>query len=409
MKYEYLRLAITNLLRRRRRSILTMIGIFIGIALVVSLISLGQGMQKAIEEKFFQLGADKVNIQTKGVVTGPPGSNSDVQLKKGDLEVIQHSRGVEIAAGRLVEGIKVEFNNKERYLYVASLPQEPKERAMVMQAANVKDTDIIAGRMLKPDDRWKVVVSEDYYKNLNFNNKALSPGDKILINNQSVEVVGIFKKTGNPFVDMSFAMNEQPIRDLLNIPDKYGIIVAKAASDQEVSNVALNIEKDLRKFRKVKEGKEDFEVKTSEQTMATFKTVLDIITSVLVGIAAISILVGGIGIMNTMYTSVLERKREIGVMKAIGAQNKDILMIFMLEAGTLGLVGGAIGIAIGMGFSKLVEVIATAALGTQLIQASFPWYLIVGSLVFSFVIGCLAGTFPAMQASKLQPVEALRQ
>jgi putative ABC transport system permease protein len=96
-------------------------------------------------------------------------------------------------------------------------------------------------------------------------------------------------------------------------------------------------------------------------------------------------------------------------MKAIGAKNSDVLIIFLIESGMLGLIGGAIGIALGMGFSKLVEVIATAALGTALIQAYFPLYLIVGSLAFSFGVGTAAGVFPAMQASRLPPVEALRQ
>ncbi len=409
MKSEYAKLAVINLQRRRRRSILTMIGIFIGIAAVVSLISLGQGMQDAIEHQFFRLGADKVNIQTKGVVNGPPGSNSNVMLKKGDLDVIRHVKGVDLAAGRLVESITVQFNNKEKYLYVASMPKDPGERAMIMDIANVNSDKILYGRMLKPEDEWKVMISEDYYNKPSFNNKALNVGDKILINNQSVQVVGIYRKTGNPFVDMSFVMNEEPIRKMLDIPEKYGIINAKADTTIGVSIVAENIRKDLRNYRNVKTGKEDFQVQTSQETLATFTTILSIITAVLVGIASISLLVGGIGIMNTMYTSVLERRREIGVMKAIGARNSDVLSIFVLEAGILGLVGGIIGILIGMGFSKLVEIIATAALGTSLIQASFPWYLILGALLFSFGIGCLAGTFPAMQASRLPPVEALRQ
>ena len=96
-------------------------------------------------------------------------------------------------------------------------------------------------------------------------------------------------------------------------------------------------------------------------------------------------------------------------MKAIGARNSEILSIFLIEAGILGLIGGVIGIGLGMFFSKIVEIAATQALGTTLIQANFPWYLIVGAMAFSFGVGCIAGTFPAMQASKLPPVEALRQ
>lgn len=242
--------------------------------------------------------------------------------------------------------------------------------------------------------------------------------------------------------------------------------------------VAANIEKDLRKHRGVSEGKEDFEVQTAEDLLSTFGTVLSIVTAVLVGIAAISLLVGSVGIMNTMYTSVLERRKEIGIMKAIGARNSDIMIIFLIESGMIGLVGGIIGILFGMGFAKFVEIVASDNIiglmgvmffiiflivlivillillrrakkrtasnflshnttryamrgligvfslliiieviqlillsnqSTSIIKASYPWYLILGSLLFSFVVGSLAGTFPAYLASKLNPVEALRK
>ncbi|MAG45579.1 MAG: ABC transporter permease, partial [Nanoarchaeota archaeon] len=119
------------------------------------------------------------------------------------------------------------------------------------------------------------------------------------------------------------------------------------------------------------------------------------------------LIVGGIGIMNTMYTSVLERTREIGIMKSIGAKNSDILTLFLIESGILGLVGGGIGIILGIGFSKLVEAAAKAG-GYGMIQVSFPLPLIIGTLMFSFVVGALSGILPARQASKLQPVDALR-
>ncbi len=406
---EYVRLAANSLRKRRLRTWLTMIGIFIGIAAVVSLISLGQGMQKAIEEQFFQLGADKLTVQTKGVATGPPRSNSDVQLTTRDLEVVQRVQGVQVATGRLIEPITVEFNDKEKFLYLASLPEDPDERALVMESANVEEKDFRYGRALAPSDQLKVVMSEDYYNNPKFDGKALRVGDKITIEGRTVDVVGFFKKTGNPFVDIAFVMNENVVRDLVGEPEKLGMIVAQASPGADMGLVADAMEKDLRKSRNVKEGREDFEVQTAEETLSTFKTVLSIVTAVLIGIAAISLLVGGIGIMNTMYTSVLERRREIGIMKAIGARNSDISTIFLIEAGLLGTIGGAIGIFLGIAFSKIVEVIATLALGTTLIQASFPWYLILGSLVFSFTVGSLAGVFPAMQAAKLPPVEALRQ
>ena len=135
---------------------------------------------------------------------------------------------------------------------------------------------------------------------------------------------------------------------------------------------------------------------------------LSIVQAVLVGIAAISLLVGGIGIMNTMYTSVLERTREIGIMKSIGATQKDILTLFLLESGMLGLVGGLIGVLIGVGIGEMVSYIARERLGSDLLQAQFGFWLVFGALLFSFLIGMISGFFPALAASKKQPVEALR-
>ncbi len=141
--------------------------------------------------------------------------------------------------------------------------------------------------------------------------------------------------------------------------------------------------------------------------MESFQVILNIIQIFLIGIAAISLVVGGIGIMNTMYTSVLERTKEIGIMKSIGAKNSDILIIFLIESGILGLIGGLIGIILGMSFSKLIELGAKLA-GYGMIQVSFPLLLILGTLLFSFLIGTISGVLPARQASKLKPVDALR-
>ena len=141
----------------------------------------------------------------------------------------------------------------------------------------------------------------------------------------------------------------------------------------------------------------------------SFLNVLLVIQVVFVGIAAISLLVGGIGIMNTMYTSVLERTREIGVMKAIGARNSDVLGLFLIESGLLGLAGGTIGVLIGIAISKSVEVLANTVVGPGTLYAYYPAYLIIGALAFSVIVGMISGVLPARRASKLKPVDALRE
>ena len=172
--------------------------------------------------------------------------------------------------------------------------------------------------------------------------------------------------------------------------------------------VAADIMKTLRREKGVREGDENFNVQTSAQLIESFNTVLNIVTVALIGIAAISIVVGAVGITNTMYTAVLERTGEIGIMKAIGAKNSDILTIFLIESGILGMMGGLIGVLIGVGIGKLVEVIVKTALLIDYITPEITVGLILGSLAFAFVIGAVSGTMPARQASKMHPVNALR-
>ena len=130
--------------------------------------------------------------------------------------------------------------------------------------------------------------------------------------------------------------------------------------------------------------------------------------AVIVGIAGISLLVGGVGIMNTMYTAVLERRKEIGIMKAVGARNWDISLIFLIESGLLGIVGGVIGILLGMGLSKGVELAVRPYLGESMLMAAFPLWLLFGALAFSFIVGAASGVLPARQAAGLKPVDTLR-
>jgi len=199
------------------------------------------------------------------------------------------------------------------------------------------------------------------------------------------------------------------MRQVLKIDrKKVDVIAVQVQKGVDANKVADDIERAMRRDRDLELGKEDFQISTPQQILETLDTILTMVEIVLIGIAAISLLVGGIGIANTMYTAVVERTKEIGIMKSIGAQNKDILLIFVIESGLLGLAGGAIGIVFGIGLSKLVEYLAFAFLGTSLIKAFFPWYLIVGSLVFSFLIGTISGFFPARQAASLKPVDALR-
>ncbi len=399
---DYFSLSFNNLKRRKTRSWLTMIGIFIGIAAVVALISLGQGLQTAIEKQFEDFGSDRIIIQEKGL-QGPPGSGTSqsTKLTSEDIEIIKGVRGVESAAGMLLKTARIEHNDEIKFNFIVGIPLASDEKE-ALDFFNVE-----SGRDLKEDDDKKAVVGISYAEGKVFD-KKLDLGNRIIIEGESFEIVGIMERIGNPYDDASVVIPKETMGEIYNIEDEESQIYVKVKDVNEIDRVKEDIERELRKERGEEEGKETFEVTTAEQFLEAFMNIFGVVQAVLVGIAAISLLVGGIGIANTMYTSVLERTKEIGTMKAVGAKNSDILILFLIESGMLGLIGGVIGIIIGIGLSKTAEYIAMTQLGTNLLQASVDPILIGGALAFSFLIGAISGVFPAMQASKLKPVDALR-
>ncbi len=397
-------LAYRSAKQRKMRSWLTMLGIFIGIAAVVALVSLSQGLQTAIGEQFVSLGSDKIIVQGISSGFGPPGTGVEVPLTKDDQEVIEKVKGIDNVLGRLVRSVKVEFNEQVEYSYAASMPEDSEDIILAVEANNY---NIGQGRLLKKGDKYKVMIGHNFAED--FFDKSLLLRDKVLVEGVDFKVVGILKKSGNPQQDETLVIPEAAMREILGIEETFDIIPMKVSAGEEVAVVSERVKKELRKHRDVEEGKEDFNIETPESILATLTTILLIVQGVLVGIAGISLVVGGIGIMNTMYTAVLERTKEIGVMKAVGAKNWEILSVFIIEAGMLGLVGGIIGVSLGFGIGKMVELIAFQVFGSFLIKADFNLGLLIGMLMFGFIVGALSGALPAKQAAALKPVDALRK
>jgi len=399
---DFVSLSFNNLRRRKLRSWLTMIGIFIGIAAVVALISLGQGLQNAIEQQFEQFGSDRIIVQERGL-QGPPGSGTSLssKLSDKDLEVVKDINGIEGAAGIIIKTGKIEKGDDIAFVFIYGLPQNKDEKEIV------NFFDVERGRDLRENDGDKAVVGVRYSESKVFS-KPVDIGDKLNIEGKDFKIIGELERIGNPFDDSAIIIDKEVMKSLFNTGDEISAIHVKVENVEEIDGIKEEIEDELRKSRNEDEGKETFQVTTSEQLLQTFTSIFGIVQAVLVGIAAISLLVGGVGVMNTMYTSVLERTKEIGTMKAVGAKNSDILMIFLIESGLLGLVGGLIGVAIGLGLSKGAEYIASVQLGTNLLRASTDPVIILGALAFSFIIGSLSGILPAYQASRLNPVDALR-
>lgn len=402
MVKDYFFLAVKNVRRRGLRSWLTMLGIFIGIAAVVSLISLGQGLQGAIDKQFQQLGSDKIIIQSKTI--GPPGSatSPSLILTTKDLDVIKSISGVKAAAGLLMKTIPVDFKKERKVIIVLGFDED-----YLNLFKDATSFQVINGRELNNEDKTAVVAGYNNAYGDTWAN-SIQLRDTISIEGTEFKVVGIRGKIGNPFDDAAVSIPKAALKKIANSGDEESEIVVRTDTGYNPSDVAKTIEDKLRKFRGEKKGQETFSVTTSEQLLQSFSTIFSVVQAVLIGIAAISLLVGGVGIMNTMYTAVLERTKEIGIMKAIGAKNSHIAAIFLFESGILGLFGGVIGVILGFGLGKLAELIASQALGSSILQASFPLWLILGALAFGFGIGSLSGLLPALQASRLKPTDALR-
>ncbi|MBS3157192.1 ABC transporter permease [Candidatus Woesearchaeota archaeon] len=405
MIFDFLTYSFNSLRIRKTRTLLTMIGIFIGIAAVVSLISLGSGFQKAVLSQFSDVGTDKLTVQAAETGFGPPGSTAVKRLNDDDFDAIRKVSGVKAAAKRYIRAAKATFKEKTLVVVASSIPQDKDGRTLVVDALNL---DVADGRFLEIDDSNKILVGNGFYENEKFPKKVFT-GDKIDINGYDFEVVGILEKSGNPQFNDLFLLNEKDLEKVLDIEDEMDLVVVQVTNVNDIEKVSNDINRELRKTRDVEEGKEDFSISTPQETLESVNTILNVVQIVIIGIAGISLVVGGIGIMNTMYTAVLERRREIGIMKSVGARNSDILIIFIIESGILGFVGGVIGVILGVGFSKFVEIAATLALGPGILAADISLGLIIGSLSFSFFVGTISGILPAKQASDLQPVDALRQ
>ncbi len=403
MLLDYISLAWTNLTHRKMRTYLTMIGIFIGIAAVVSLISLGQGLNVAISEQLSTVGADKLFISPKTPLQGAQAIKNS-ELTDNDLEVIQRVSGVKKVTAERYSTARISYKKEQILYYAVAMPQD-QSRQLILETA---DIEIIEGRMIRTDEKSKAVIASDYLKKKVFE-RPLHSGDDIVINDVKFEIAGIAQTSDTSTgVDRMVFINYDAYADIFDNPKNIQIILVQAHEGADIERVSNDISRALRKSRGLKQGEEDFEVQTPVQLVSAFAAIFNIVQAVLIGIAAISLIVGAVGIMNTMYTSVVERTKEIGIMKAIGAKNKDVLLIFLVESGLLGMAGGILGVVIGILIAKLVQFAATISLGTTLIRAEVSPELIIGALAFSFVIGTVSGVLPAVQASKMRPVDALR-
>jgi len=324
-------------------------------------------------------------------------------LRDEDLEAIKKLGSVDKAAKRYIQTAKMEYNDNLLFGYATSIPSG-EDREFIYSQLEVEP---ITGRLLRDSDRNKVFLGYNYYIDKVGFEKEIRPGKTILINEKKFEVIGILDRKGSMLFDNVVYMNEKDLEELFDIQDDIDIIAVLPRYSDEMEKTKEDIERTLRKVRNVKEGEEDFTVSTPEATMSTLNDILSGVQIFIIIVASISIFIGALGIVNTMTTSVLERKNEIGVMKSVGARNEHVFYQFFVESSILGLVGGAIGAI----FGTLIGFIGTQGINSFLgadLTPNINFSLIFFSLLGSFLIGGIAGIIPAMRASKQNPVEALR-
>tara|TARA_Y100000034_G_scaffold44576_1_gene54714 strand:+ start:10159 stop:11379 length:1221 start_codon:yes stop_codon:yes gene_type:complete len=404
MILDILKYSVNNLFHRKLRSFLSILSILIGVTAIYALISFGQGINAYMDGFAQEMGTDKVFLMPGGGLTQAPGT-SNILFSEDELDFVRKINGVDEASGMMITNGKVKYKDyKEKYPFVIGMSTDSKEKKIIEEM--FAGIEIIQGRTLKKGDLLKATLGYSYIIQDRMFKKTMSVGDKIKVNDIEIEVVGFYEEVGNPGDDSNVYLSQEGFTEIFDIED-FEYIYVRTAYDQSPTDVSANIKEKFRKHRNQKEGEEDFQVQTFEDMMAIFTNIILVLNGVLVIIALISIIVAAINITNTMYTSILERTQEIGVMKAVGAKNKFILLIFVIESGLLGLLGGTIGVILGYGIAKLGGIIA-AMNGLSMLRPGFPWWLTTGCLLFAFLVGAGSGYLPAKQASKLQATDALR-
>lgn len=395
MAYEYITFAVRSLSLQKSRAALTLLGMIIGIAVIVALISLGTGMRSTISENLEKVGADRINIFPSGLFasfSGPP--QDTVPFSEKEINEISRIPGVKDVQPFFFRSGEVKFRNEVEFVNIGGGTAEIFE--IYSSFYSLKE-----GRYVKDLDDKSVNIG--YRLATGTFDTDIRVGDFIEVNGKKFEVVGIFTEIGNQQDDTTIYMPIKTAQNLYDASGEISMMIATAGDARKVKITAERIEDRLKKLR----GGKDFEVATTEDFAKQINQVLGVLTFVLGGIASISILVGGVIIMNTMLMSVFERTQEIGILKATGAKRNTILLLFLTEAGFVGLLGGILGFVTGAVLSLIIELIGKAYVGSMF-QTKITIPLVIGAILFSFIVGAVSGVYPAWQASKLEPIEALR-
>jgi putative ABC transport system permease protein len=415
---DIIKLSINNLSHRGLRSWLTVLGIVIGVAAVVAILSIGSGMQQSISSQLGGLGADIITISpgfarayTVAFQRGAPPlierAQTSVYFTEKDVQAIKSVEGI-IAINKVIAG-------RANVTYLAQSASVSVYGVDPLPWKEIIPVEIEEGRYLLPGDSDAIVVG-NRVANQMFK-RPLGINTQLTINGKPFKIVGILKESGGIAgiigIDNLIFMPLSSAKTVLGIStNEYSSLQVKVSNPALVDYIASEIEERLMVSRHVTEETKDFTVTSTKTIQETVMNVMNTVNLFLAGIAGVSLLVGAIGIANTMFMSVMERTTQIGTLKALGATNFEVMEIFLFESAMIGLLGGLIGIFVGFIASGLISEIGVRVLITgmraQTTLVVITPELILFGLAFSTFIGILSGILPARRAANLQPVEALR-
>jgi len=402
---ECLRSALSSIRAHRLRSFLTMLGIIIGVASVICVIALVQGLSQSITRQLESLGGTALTLRSytsrEDELRGKfnrlrPADLDELRLR---IDGITHITPVVFAGQRFGAEVRNGSNRASGELFGT--------------IASYEDVQQIAprtGRFLTPSDdasrRRVVILGEQMRKDLKLPENPV--GRFIQIGTEWFKIVGVMEARGEIFgqnLDRYLLMPYQTALSITGVITQPDLWISFSVVDLDaVESVKLRVTSLVRRLHGLSNGQpDDFVVEASDMLAQTFKQLSLTVTLVVAGIVSISLLVGGVGIMNIMLVSVTERTREIGITKALGAPRRFILMQFLIEAVVIAVIGGMIGIAIGFGAAY-----AIAAVIPKFPSPAVPWWAVAGSCAFATLIGIGFGILPARKAAHLAPIDALR-
>jgi putative ABC transport system permease protein len=398
---EIFQVALQAIRANKLRSFLTMLGIIIGVGAVITMVALGSGAQKAVQARIQALGPTLLSVFPGASFRGGIFMDIRVSLTMDDYEALARD-------ARYVKGVVPELT-RNLQIKRGNLNQNVSIVGTTPNYTVVKNYTVVAGRMFtagEDEGRRRFAVLGSAIPDMLNANPAAMIGQEIQIRGIPFEIIGVLGPKGsaggfgNP--DEQILIPLQTARYRIMGTDRLRSITVDAASVPQMTLTMIEIERVLRREHKIRPGAEnDFQIRNQSDILATFQQTTETFTYLLAGIAAVSLLVGGIGIMNIMLVSVTERTREIGVRKALGATRFNIMFQFLVEALVLCLVGGLIGILFGtlgaVGLSKLAHW-----------NTSINVFAILIAFVFSAIVGLFFGIWPARRAASLDPIVALR-